>query len=61
LDFIYETGIFFLNILAEIIPLFLVSTFLIGLQEGLKMWEIFIHGIRSIFYDDPELEQLEYN
>ena len=31
------------------------------LQEGLKMWELFIHGTRSIFYDDSELEQLERN
>ena len=29
---IYETGVFFLSILAEIIPLFLASTFLIGLS-----------------------------
>lgn len=29
------------------------------LQEGLEMWEMFINGTRSIFYDDPELEQLE--
>ncbi len=31
------------------------------LQEGLKMWEIFINGTRSIFYDEPELEQVERN
>lgn len=29
------------------------------LREGLEMWEIFINGTRSIFYDEPELEQLE--
>jgi uncharacterized protein involved in oxidation of intracellular sulfur len=31
------------------------------LREGLEMWEMFINGTRSIFYDDPELEQLEPN
>ena len=29
------------------------------LREGLEMWEVFIHGTRSIFYDDPELAQIE--
>jgi PadR family transcriptional regulator PadR len=31
------------------------------LREGLEMWEIFIDGTRNIFYDDPELEQVEHN
>ncbi|MFH1178746.1 MAG: PadR family transcriptional regulator [Candidatus Bathyarchaeota archaeon] len=31
------------------------------LHEGMEMWEMFINGTRGIFYDDPELEQLEHN